>query len=253
MKGLKWLVVPGGPGMSNSYLRYALPQAFQGYNLHFYHAYGSPESLRQDVTIQEMVDQIELESKAESGENFGLITHSFGNYLAMRLLEKRNSRLKVIIMLNQIPFKFDEWQESLNTIVKKVPQDILSKLRELSHLSDDGITAFRLKYPYYIGKKSPILPIDVPLNMAACHSIAAKVSDFNDHSLVTKANIPLFRIVGELDPFYRDKNTLERDTFVLKDVGHYPFFEDIEQFKAAILKIEEILCQMTAQQIIKCS
>ena len=42
---------------------------------------------------------------------------------------------------------------------------------------------------------------------------------------------------------------MPEQTIVLKDVGHYPFFEDPDQFQTAVLKAEEILCQKTKQMI----
>jgi hypothetical protein len=86
-------------------------------------------------------------------------------------------------------------------------------------------------------------------DITACNLITSKIEIFNDLHLLANNNIPLFRIVGSLDAFYTDKNILTDHTYIINEVGHYPFFEDINQLKKVTLKIEEILCQMKAQTI----
>lgn len=90
------------------------------------------------------------------------------------------------------------------------------------------------------------MPIDVPFDTDACNVIAPKVEDFSDLSLVSNSDLLMVRIVGELDPFYMDKNIMTDNTLVLKEVGHYPFFEDFIQFTNAVAKVGELLCQKTA-------
>jgi pimeloyl-ACP methyl ester carboxylesterase len=115
----------------------------------------------------------------------------------------------------------------------------------LSDSSNLGTELFRLIYPYYVGNKSAILPIDVPFNTAACNSIAAQVNEFDDLKLIENTGIPMVRIVGCIDPFYTDPDAMKERTIVLKEVGHYPFFEDPSQFNTAVLELEEIVCQTT--------
>ena len=116
-----------------------------GYNLHFYDAYGSPESEKKDVSIEEMVEQIEEKiSGLKSPDGYGLITHSFGNYLALRLLEKQEKQFKALIMLNPIPFVSTDWKVALENVVKKIPSDIFEEIRNLSEQPNQGENAFSI-------------------------------------------------------------------------------------------------------------
>lgn len=241
---LKWLVIPGGPGLSNKYLKSALSKAFQNYNLYFYNAYGSPESNRSDVKLKEMIQQIE-EEILKLGDNIGLITHSFGNYLVLRLLEKNNPKIKAMIMLNPMPFIYEDWKISLANIIKKVPEKVLEEINKLSSLPEQGEIIFRLIYPFYTGKNPDYLSISIPFNIIACNSIAAEVSDYNDTALISEITIPIIRIVGEADPFYHNKDLINDKTIVLKNLGHYPFLENLSQFSDVIPQIEELLCTKT--------
>ena len=69
----------------------------------------------------------------------------------------------------------------------------------------------------YVGKHTHVLPIDVPFDMEACNLITSKVTDFNELDLVYDSNVPIIRIVGELDPFYTDKVIMRSQTLVLKE------------------------------------
>ncbi len=194
-----------------------------------------------------MVEQIEKQvSFFITNSGYGLITHSFGNYLALRLLEKKDSRLKALVMLNPMPFTYKNWKTALENIIKKIPNHILTQVNDLSQQVNQGGAIFRLIYPYYIGNPAQVLPVDVPFDTAACNLIVSKVKEFNDLNLISNSDLPMIRVVGELDPFYIDKDIMMHNTLVIKGMGHYPFFEDSIQFTHAVAKIRESLCQQTA-------
>jgi len=161
----------------------------------------------------------------------------------MRALESDKGSIKAIIMLNPAPFEFHAWKNALKSIVKNVSKSTLKEWEALSEHSDRGAELFRMIYPYYTGKKNADLPIEVPLDIKACNTISAAVTDYDDRSLIQTTMIPLERIVGEKDPFFDDKEILLGQTIVIPSVGHYPFFEDPKCFSEAIRKTEKLLCQ----------
>lgn len=251
---LQWIVVPGGPGLSSSYLKYALEKIHFGCKLYFYDMYGSPESENNNPTLDEMVDQIShVASENKLGE-YGLITHSFGNYLAIRAQQK-DKNIKAIIMLNPIPFNYQAWKSALTRIVEKVPESALKVIISLSESNDShaGAQLFRLIFPYYIGVKNIDLPIDVPFDIKACNFIADKVSEYNDEGIISSSEVPMVRIVGELDSFFNDKEFIPDQLIIIPGVGHYPFFEDPENFNNAMKHAGELLCQQKMKMKIKYS
>lgn len=159
LSNIKWLVVPGGPGLSSIYLKNSLPNIFRGFDLHFYEPYGSPGSVKKVPTLIEMVEQ--LENEAGQLNDVGLITHSFGNYLALRALERNHCNFKAIIMLNPIPFTYEKWKAALTRLLNQVPQPILHKINELSQNISDGSELFRLIYPFYVNSEKCSLPFDI--------------------------------------------------------------------------------------------
>lgn len=240
---VNWVVVSGGPGLSNNYLKYALKNIPLRGNLYFYNLYGSPESDNKDPSIHEMVDQIKQVAVENKLEKYGIIAHSFGSYLALRALEENASNIQALIMLNPVPFEYSAWKASLSSIVEKVPQSILDQLDELSGNPDEGGRIFKLIYPYYIGHKASNLPVEVELDVGACNAISEKVSQYSDIDLVSSLTIPVVRIVGELDPFFSDNGVLPDTTIVISEVGHYPFFEATDIFNSVIKKTGELICQ----------
>lgn len=60
----------------------------------------------------------------------------------------------------------------------------------------------------YVGNSAQELPIDVPFDTDACNLIVPKVENFSDLNLVSNSDLPMVRIVGELDPFYIDKDIM---------------------------------------------
>lgn len=242
LEKINWIVIGGGPGLSNNYLQYALEKIIAKDKMHFFAVAGSPESAEKDPSIQRMVNQISEVAKENGLQEYGLITHSFGNYLAMRALEKDQTPIQAVLMLNPIPFEFQAWQSALAELVRKVPEHVLDKIAALSLHPDQGAELFRIIYPYYIGMENDALPIEVPFDTNACNNISAKVKEYDDRNLITTTSIPLVRIMGDHDPFFYDHQILENRTIIMPKIGHYPFFENYERFFQAMQKAGELLC-----------
>ncbi|MFN3235385.1 MAG: alpha/beta fold hydrolase [Gammaproteobacteria bacterium] len=241
LNNLNWIVISGGPGMSNSYLKYALRKLPTEWNLHFYDLYGSPESKIKSPTLDQMIGQVD-EVVIELGlKNYGLITHSFGNYLAMRALEKNGENIDAILMLSPMPFEFRAWKASQSMLAGKVPQTVLDKISKAAAKKTSNKELFRLIYPYYTGRNIDSLPVDVMIDINACNLISDKVIEYDDRELVKSTTTPLVRVVGDKDIFYGDHDLLQDKTIVIPEVGHFPFFENPEVFYQAVRKAEKLL------------
>lgn len=225
LKKLDWIVIPGGPGMSSNYLEEALAKPFRESRLHYYCIHGAPDSIEKDPDIKAMVEQIFHTAQQANLSQFGLITHSFGNYLALRALEKKDNNIRAVIMLNPIPFTFKGWKNALANIINKVPEAILKKIECLAINPEHGGELFRMIYPYYTSDANAQLPMDISFDSQACNTISAKITDYDDRNLVNSITVPLIRISGDKDPFLDDKEILSDKTIILPNAGHYPFFE----------------------------
>ncbi len=148
---LPWIVVPGGPGLSNNYLKFGLSNTLPDHRLHYYDVFGSPESSNKNPSIEDMANQIQEVADHLGLSEYGIINHSFGSLLTMRALmaARAQDRIKAVLMLNPAPFQSTRWKNVLDVISRKIPKPVLEKINSLS--ADEGDVLFRLIYPYYIG------------------------------------------------------------------------------------------------------
>jgi pimeloyl-ACP methyl ester carboxylesterase len=234
---LNWIIIPGGPGLSADYLRIGFNNTFIGYNLHYYEPLASPANKTDHIPkIDELVAQIFTVADSYNLPQFGLITHSFGSYLALQALEKNKSRITSLIMVSPMPMLYKNWRQTMDAIIKKIPPAILMKILMLSKIGGNGSKIFELLFPYYVTKSVPNLP-NIPFDMKACEKIASQVTEYDYREFLKNLDLPWYCIIGENDPFYLEKELLTPNSIILKNVGHYPFFEDQAAFASAIKQI----------------
>lgn len=246
-----WIVIPGGPGLSNEYLRFAFTQLISiNANLHFYNPYGSPESSGETHDLEALIDQIPQVAYDKGLTHYGLIAHSFGSYLALRALERTGDDIDALIMLNPIPYQYHHWQQALINIQQRIPQSVADRIAKLSEHTSISSEFFKLILPYYTGIDNPTdlpslteLP-EIPLDMQACERIASQVPNYDDKSILESINCPIAQIVGGKDPFFKDEHLLKDKTIVMPDLGHYPFLEDPNAFKQTFDKVEVMLSRL---------
>ena len=183
--------------------------------------------------VNQLFDVVELNRLRK----FGLITHSFGNYLAMRALERAGNNISAIIMISPMPFVFSHWKNALLQIEKNIPEMVLKRIQMLACDQTKGIEVFELIFPYYTSRFIENVP-RIPFNLEVCDKISAKVDEYNDVAFLSSFNIPWVCIVGDKDPFFVERDLLADRTIIIPDVGHYPFFEDPIAFTKAISDIE---------------
>ncbi|MGD9152203.1 MAG: alpha/beta hydrolase [Gammaproteobacteria bacterium] len=239
---LDWIVVPGGPGLSAKYLKWGLSEPFKEYKLHFYNPLGAPDADEDRIPkVNELVEQIFEVAKQKELKSFGLITHSFGNYLAMRALQKKQNKISSIIMISPMPFVYSKWKNGLAQIAKSIPKNVLEKIQQLAKKQNNGAEIFKVFFPYY-ASKTAALP-DIPFSLKTCDAISAQVDEYDDTELLKSCKLPWVCIIGDKDPLFVEKKLLQNDTIVVFGTGHYPFFEDPKKFNDAVKKVEEKLCQ----------
>ncbi len=243
LNDLDWIVVPGGPGLSKAYLEYGLSNFPVKKNLHYYDMFGSPESSNKNPTIKEMIEQIRTIGKNNHFTKYGLITHSFGNYIGLRNIEV-DGKVQALLMLSPMPFTYKAWRQALINIYNTLPNDLTDKLTELSVDEEGSTKLFKMLYPYYVGDQKQTLPIKVRFDINSCNNISSQINDYDDRQLILSSQIPMIQIMGERDPFSLLNNTILMDkTFVLKGLGHYPFLEDSQKFSQTFYNAMELLCQ----------
>ena len=241
LNDLDWIIVPGGPCMSATYLKHGFAGTFAGYKLHYYDPLGAPElKINHVPTIDELVDQIFAVAAAKKFKRFGLITHSFGSYLAMKVLERVGHGIVALIMVSPLPFTADHTKKAFQYLISIIPKPLFKRIYELAEDVNNGPEIFNLFFPYYAAKPTKSLP-RIPFDSKLCDQILDQIGNYDNTALLLSCNIPWTSIIGGLDPFYIEKDLLSEHTILISGVGHYPFFEDPAAFAEATKNIEKRL------------
>lgn len=231
---LNWIVVPGGPALSATYLKCGLAPFFSDLKLHFYDPLGTPEAPVADVpSIDSLVQQIFETAEKNNLKNYGLITHSFGNYLALKTLTEKKAPIRALFMISPMPFTSKNWHRAIKHLLEKIPKPILDKMEELAKQPGTDAEIFDLCLPYYMA--APVKIPRFPFNFKMCHSIAGQIGEYDYSSLILSNRLPPWVcIMGDQDPFFIEKELFATNTIIIPNVGHYPFFENPEEFAKAI-------------------
>lgn len=237
---LDWIVIPGGPGLSSGYMKYGLANSFQGYRIHYYDQLGSPEAKSNCVpSIDNLTDQIIDVIKEKKIKKLGFITHSFGNYLAMRLLEKDMCDIEALIMISPMPFVDKHHKVALHNIASKIPAEQIKRINKLGKDINNGSEIFRILFPYYATKTMVYVP-DIPFDINMCNKISEQVCSYDDRNILQSCKATWVCIIGESDPFYIEKELFQNvNTFIMPGIGHYPFFEDQHTFAKISIEINK--------------
>lgn len=236
LEDLDWIVIPGGPGLSSEYLKLGLSSLQPFYKLHFFDLLGAPDSVKQnDVSINDLLDQILDVVSKKHLKKYGIIAHSFGSYLAMRLLDKAPENICALILLSPMPLLFDDWQKAITKVGSSLPEELLNKLNAPDENDKEGIELFNELMPYYVKKHVPKLK--VPFCINSCSEISGQVNDYDDRNLLQTTSVPWRCIAGKGDLFFIDDTIFRKHATILQGVGHYPFLEDENSFLMAFKQL----------------
>ena len=231
-----WLVIAGGPGISSNYL-YGLKNCFDGDNLIFFDQIGTYDCPSIFESLEQMIDQIHTVVMESGLSSFGVITHSFGNFLLMEYIKKYGSdNINSVIMIGPCPLLYQEWKDSLEQLFDSMPKKLIDDYVEMKKTTDDGADLFRLIYPYYTNGNNS-LDIDVKFNADLCDKISSTVMRFDHSEIMQSLTCPLFIIAGQYDLFIKSSSFQGCKVFNIPNTGHYPHLEDSENFKIVVREV----------------
>ena len=165
--------------------------------------------------------------------------------MSLKLLESALLNIKAIILVNPMPFTFQQWQAALQKIESRITLNELQKIKQIESSDNDGSKIFAAYFPYYIAQQETVVPKSIKFNSILCDKIASQVTDYDYRRIIGASSIPIVCIVGEKDPFYESMNNdCHAKIISMPNVGHYSFIEDTQSFKGAVKQVEDILCRM---------
>ena len=228
----KYCVIGGGGGLSNKYIKNYLPTA-PDVNYKFYDLLGSPENpFIGDVSLELLLN--ELEDFIISSEITNIIAHSFGCFLILTLLCNNKIKPTKIILLNPMPLSYSIWTKSIERLVEVIPKDVIIKAERYNKLGD-GVNEFAEYFPYYTANKISC-PIEVEYNAQVCNELNSQIQEY-DYTEIVMKNLDIIKLVQCKEDCFLYNYIFDKNHFCIDNVGHFPFIEDINQFKGLFKKI----------------
>lgn len=190
----KALLIPGGPGLSPSYLRPHFDDLLAGCKVSYVNhaaAKNWPDCFRR---VLQQVD------KARLGPDDVLITHSWGSFLALEVLKIRKLPCR-FILANPVPLN--------SRAIPDIVANFRSRLRdsELMCLSDfaeakgtaAGTLMIDLMFPAYCGRRGKLPQLDFTYWPERDAVIAPETSKYNHLSTFRKVDKRSLVLFGEKD------------------------------------------------------
>lgn len=256
-KGDPILVLHGGPGLDQSYLKPQLLQLAKGHEVIFYDQRGSGKSLdtvidRSVINFVQFTDDVEAVRKALKLDKIILFGHSWGGVLAMNYAIKYPQHISRMILADSTPADFAGIMAAAAEVDKRITPikdqiEPLNNYDELKKLSSEQINAlYRKAFSVYMNN-----PHDVK-NLSLNMSVESALSGFEVQELIKQdmfinlipqlqqLNIATTVIIGEQDivPMWTAEaivNAIPNAKLVkIAECGHFPYIEKPEEFFAAL-------------------
>lgn len=161
-------VLPGGPGLSASYLRFAFSELHRDFRVHYFDCPGTDtDEIDTGISVDECIQAAKITfNRLCKSEDIILVTHSWGSFVASHLLldDTIGRRIKKVVMFNPVPLDSEAYQRVGKKLGARVRPEVaaqIPKLLEKGNL-EAGQKIIELGLPAYSGTDQ--VP-DVPLNV----------------------------------------------------------------------------------------
>ncbi len=236
------LVVHGGPGFDHTYLVDALDPLCQCRTLVFYDqpGCGRTPAPQGGVSLARTVDHLSALSEVLFSDGaYGVIAHSWGALVLIAAASQTPSGAPFSegLLINPVPITGADYSAALRRLLARIPGEVTAKFFADLQSGGAGADAMRAILPFYRTRPFAVSVDPFPLTPSTYLAIAANLSEFDfteGQSLL--GNVSL--LLGEDDFTGADLLTglakVCRRVHIMKQTGHFPFFEDPQSF-AAIL------------------
>ena len=265
-KGEPLLLIPGGPGLSHSYLWPHFDQLCDSFKVIYFDAFGRGSSDRaldpREYSLAHDVDEIEGLRQALGLGKINLYGHSCGGIVAQGYALKYPNSLKRLILANTL-HSAEMWQKGNNDnwnyeLQNQYPEiwSRLDSLRAKGVLSSDSVyQAIQGGAPsslnsWYTPSNADSNPAIFNFNFQVYTQLAGRDADFTLGSdlasfdlrdKLSTVQIPTLILAGRFDrcaiPRYsmQYKKFIPQAQFVMfEKSGHFPFIEEPQRHDAAV-------------------
>ena len=234
----EWVLLGGGPGLPVSYLEKGLRISGQ------FRAYQHPgesvaKALGSHITsIRDIVEDLRNFLDALHLEKVNFICHSWGCCLLLDLCRFFPSIVGKLVMISPMPLVLREWQRVEDLLDSRMGYEVLDEISK-----KNGSEVMDVLNKFYCKKPIPAGLFE-DFDAVTCEKIIEMMGEFDyaqDLKQKCEGLEQILWILGDGDPLWDGIDAREvlqgcGNIEILDDVGHYPFFEDWNQFKKVIQK-----------------
>ena len=241
--GKPLVVLHGGPGFDHGYLAPHLKSVSEYRTVIYFDQLGSgwdrSSSIPNSTDLQNQLEQLITELELE---DFGLLAHSWGGYLALDFLENAQApKPNELYLVHPFPLTKARLADADKIRVNKFPTWKFIKAVFLLGMNNDKASkkAINLLTPYYLGSASEKKNVTIPsFNGKTYNAVMSSLGDFDIRDYSESIPEKTVLILGEED-FVRAEHVEElvknaSSTVVLPGVGHYGFAESPSAFLEAL-------------------
>lgn len=251
------LVIHGGPGLDQGYLKPQLLELAKNHEVIFYDQRGSGKSLdtvmdRSVINLEQFTDDIEAVRKALGLEHMTVLGHSWGGVLGMTYSIKYPDHLAKLVLVDTVPADIEgimATSTNLNTRLAPIQEEIaaLNDYAQLEKLNAEEINALNRKmFSVYFHNQQNLEKLT--LNMTAESARGGfKVQEMMMEDMfinlfpdLKKLTVPTTVIIGEQDfiPLWTSEAIVKAipgaKLVVIPECGHFPYIEKPVEFFGAI-------------------
>lgn len=259
--GLPMVVLHGGPGLTMDYLFPHLLDLEQFGEIIFYDQRGTGQSSHCEisndlVTIEQFIEDLEDIRKNLNLQEFILLGHSFGGFLAMQYALQHQKHLKGMILMSTLPANYEgmlAFAQEFNQRTMSCQQQLsaFEDIEQFNQLSVDEIQKiYQIIFSFYFYDPKQLNNLKLKFEDKSAKNgfyIEKQMSaqclfkdNLNLFPSLSKLDIPCLVLHGEQDIIPLNtaiaihENLTKSNMVVLQECDHFPFIEKKQETMRSI-------------------
>ena len=240
-------VIHGGPGFDYRYLYDNLSFVAKTRTLVFYDQPGcgrTPAPTSGPSFAGTVKHFCALVQSLSSGQDFGLVAHSWGTLVAISALAgPGNASLKSLtegLLINPVPVTRQEYDSCANNLLSRIPAETLERVAAMMASGIAGSRVMDALLPYYHSRKIDLPDVSLPFRYDTYSTVNETLGDFDySQQLSSVENLELVRGADDFTSAELISGLAKSvsDVHEMPSVGHFPFYEEKNEFERTVRQI----------------
>lgn len=245
----KLLLLQGGPGLSNEYLRDEFSFCSKDYEIKTLEYPGCEAGSASKASSMGQIVKKISDFTANFGGDFDVLAHSWGSYVLLETFRTHpNFTSGKLLFLTPTPATWDALLKVGQKIQKFKETKLSKKVQQrLTELKPDGNGPEDREYiqlikPLYVRDEKFVQSLKfIHYNQAVETDLFSEMTGYSQEAVLRKLKNQIYVLLGDSDFIskedLKDLCIVAKKTAVFQNCGHSPFVEDRVGFSKAVLEI----------------